>query len=87
MVHGQCVASKTHQRETMDQKPSTTRFVTFRLPIAEVEAIEAYGRDVATRSPGLKVDRTAALRMLYLAALRDGAVHVRAPRGQEGGGS
>ena len=47
-----------------------TRFVSFRLPKAEVEAIEAYGRAVASRTPGLKVDRTAAIRMLYLAALR-----------------
>lgn len=86
MVDGQCVEETAHGKGTMDQKPTTTRYVTFRLPLAEVEAIEAYGRDVATRSPGLKVDRTAALRMLYLTALRNEA-SAGAPRGQEGGGS
>jgi hypothetical protein len=47
----------------------TKRFVSFRLPVSEVEAIEAFGRDVARRTPGLKVDRTAALRILVLSAL------------------
>lgn len=59
-----------------------TRFVTFRLPVCEVEAIEAFGRDVARRTPGLKVDRTAALRMLVLSAL---SRHESAPESPAGG--
>lgn len=54
----------------MNRKPqATTRTVTFRLPEDEVLAIDTFGNDVARRTPGLKVDRTAALRMLVLESL------------------
>lgn len=42
----------------------------FRLPDAEVAALDAYARHLESLTPGLRVSRTAALRSIYLPALR-----------------
>lgn len=53
----------------------TRRQTGFRIPDHELKALDAYARRFEAAHPGAKMNRTDALRTIYLAALREAGIN------------